>query len=478
MKKRIIYCILFLLLLADLCYSFAQHLSQPLDGDMAWNIVPANEVKTIIENPFGIDVILKNQSYPNPNRFFSHYFMKKYFEATPLFLQKFVNPIDSVYLSCAVEKILIQIFLIILLSFIISGTLNFLKSDFLISAILVTPFFQTEGYQGYMGIIDLSPSYTFFYAWPLAILLLYISPFILMYYHGNKPASQLLIYIVWIPLALVISLSGPLNPGIVLIISLLLFFSNIQKNYIQSNQPNLYGKIKAAVYAIPKQYWFYLLPISIFSIYSLYIGQYNSNNEKIPLIDLYLRLPIGIYNPLTKKLGFPFLLLCIAFNYFIIRNNYKTTEGRKILNILKWIGIFALIYILLLPLGGYRDYRVNVLRYDTIMPITISLIFVFSISTLFLYKNLKLRRKNYYIIIICGVLLFFTINDEQHFDKNMCERMELKEIADAKSSVVPLHNNCTVLSWHKITKPEDSELNAQLLTLWKVTKKKTLYYNK
>jgi hypothetical protein len=477
MKKKIIYCILLFFLLADLCYSFAQHLSQPLDGDMAWNIVPASDVKTILENPFGIGVILKQQSYPNPNRFFSHYAIKKYFESTPLFMQHIVDPIDSVYLSCAIAKILIQLGLIILLASAISGTLNFLKLNFIISAILVTPFFQTEGYQSYMGIIDRSTSYTFFYALPLAFLLLYFSPFILHYYHEKKPALQLLIYIFWIPLALVVSLSGPLNPGIVLIFSLLLVLGTILKNYIQSNQPNIRETIKASIFGIPKLYWFYLLPISIFSIYSLYLGRYNSNNMNIPLNELYSKLPEGIFNPLTKKLGFPILLLSIALNYIIIRTNYKTVEAKKTLSIFKWIGIFTLLYILLLPLGGYRDYRPNVIRYDTIMPITISLIFLFGISSLFLFRHLTSKRKKWYILLVSGVLLFFTINDEQHFDKNTCERRSLKEIANAKSKVVRLQNDCTVLSWQKISKPEDSQLNSQLLTLWKVTKYNKLYYN-
>ena len=85
MNRQIIYCILLLLLLADLGYSFAQHLSQPLDGDMAWNIVPGDDVKPILESPLGTGVILANKSYPNPNRFFCHYFMREYFVTIPLF---------------------------------------------------------------------------------------------------------------------------------------------------------------------------------------------------------------------------------------------------------------------------------------------------------------------------------------------------------------------------------------------------------
>lgn len=477
MKKQIIYSILVLFLLADLGYSFAQHLSQPMDGDMANNIVPGSDVQTVLENPFGIRVITKHQSYLNPNRFFCHYTMKEYFEVIPLFLQKFVQPIDSIYLSCAFIKIIIQLTLIILLSIAITGTFNLLKTDFLISAVLVTPLFQSEGYQSYMGIIDRSTTYTFFYALPCAFLLIYFLPFIIQYYHEKKPVAQLLIYILWIPLALVICLSGPLNPGIVLIFSLLLFSSNINKNYFKSNQQGFFKRIQDSVLRIPKSYWFYLLPISLFSLYSLYIGRYNSTNINIPLSELYSRLPAGIYYPVTKKLGFPVLLLINAINQIIIYKYFKTTEGKKITSIFKWIGIFALVYILLLPLGGFRDYRPNVLRYDTFLPITLSLVFMFGISTLFLFKNLTSIHRKWYVPVICGVLLFFTINDEEHFDKNKCERSALKEISESKGNIVRLQSNCNVLSWGKIIKPEDSQLNSQLLYIWEVTKVRKLYYN-
>jgi hypothetical protein len=69
------------------------------------------------------------------------------------------------------------------------------------------------------------------------------------------------------------------------------------------------------------------------------------------------------------------------------------------------------------------------------------------------------------------------ISDAPDFNNNKCERLALKEIAASKDSIVKLHNDCSVVSWGKILKPEESKLNAQLLTLWKVTKENKLYYN-
>ena len=478
MTRKLIYSIFFLLVLTDLCYSFAQHLSQPLDGDLAWNIVPSNDVKPILESPLGTAVFTRDKPYSDPNRFFCHWTIKTYFENIPLVLQNFVKPIDSVYLSCAIAKIIIQIMLIFLLATAISGSRNILKTDFIISALLVAPLFQTNGYRNYMGIIDSSPTYTFFYALPCALILLYFMPFILQYYHKEKPAAQLLIKILWIPLALVISLSGPLNTGIVLVFALLVFVNIVKNNFMQSNQPEISKRLINSILLVPKGYWFYLLPICIFSLYSLFIGQYNLNNMSISLSELYSILPKGIYYQFTQKLGFPVIFLTLALNTILITHNHKTSEGKKILTIFKWIGLFALLYILLLPLGGYRDYRPNVLRYDTIMPITLSLLFMFGISTLYILKKMTSRQKTWYIPLIVCILLIFTIADKPEFDKNKCERIALKEISESSDKIVELDSDCNVLSWTKILKPEDSELNSQLLTIWRITNDKKLYFNK
>ena len=193
---------------------------------------------------------------------------------------------------------------------------------------------------------------------------------------------------------------------------------------------------------------------------------------------MYSRLPNGIYHQFMRKLGFPVLFTVIALNIIIIRINYNTIEGKKILGIFKWIGIFSLLYILLLPLGGYRAYRANILRYDTIIPITLSLMFIFGISTLFLFKTLPTKHRFWYIPIIVGVLYIFINDNDARFDKNKCERTSLKEIAESKDKIVQLPNDCTVLSWGKIIKPMDSQLNSRLLTIWRVTKNDRLYYNK
>lgn len=480
MTRRLIYFLLLILLLADIGYSFVQHINQPLDGDMAWNLIPANDVKPILESPFGLKAVIKNQTYANPNRFFCHWIYREYLLSTPLILQKFVEPIDSIYLSCAISKIVIQVLLIILLAMAISGTTNMLKIDFMVAAILVTPLFQTNGYRSYMGIIDPSTTYTFFYALPCTLLLLYFLPFILQFYHERKSSTQLFIKFFWIPLAIMVCLSGPLNPGVVLIFSMLVIMTHLINSYIHSDQQGIIRRATSTILMIPKSYWFFLVPVSLLSLYSLFLGRYNSTTiaTHIPLAEMYLKIPEGIYYQFTQKLGFPVLFIILTINTVIINKKFKTTEGKKILNIFKWIGIFSLCYILLLPLGGYRIYRPYILRYDTIMPITLSLMLIFGISTLFLIKSMSKRQKLWYLPIIVGVLFIFTNADEPKFNNNKCERSALKEISESQETVVALQHDCSIVDWRKIDKPEKSELNAQLLTIWGVTKEKRYYYNK
>ena len=69
-------------------------------------------------------------------------------------------------------------------------------------------------------------------------------------------------------------------------------------------------------------------------------------------------------------------------------------------------------------------------------------------------------------------------SDEPNFENNNCEKIALQKISNSNSNVVELNEDCIVLEWGKIIKPESSELNAQLLCKWRITNRKILFYNK
>lgn len=477
MIKKTLGFVLTALLLVDIAYSFLQHYSMPFDGDMAGGIVPAKDVKPVLENPFGIKVFTEHVTYPNPNKFFAHWFFYEYFNKIPLFLQNFTCPINSAYLSCALAKIIFQIMIISLLSFLISGSV--FGFNFLLAAFLITPLFQTNGYRSYMGIIDPATTYTFFYALPTIFILIYFTPlfFQLLYNSGLKQMKYL--KYLWLPLSIICSLSGPLNPGISLIISVLIFTYHVSQNSRKLYVKNGHINVKLSGLNMPVEYYFYLIPICVFSLYSLFLARYNSINDlnnTLSLSDLYLRLPMGIYYLFTQKPGFPVLFLMLIINTLIIRYKFPNHKGKELLNIFKYIGLFALIYILLLPLGGYRNYRFYILRYDVIIPITLSLMFIYAKTTMFILYNFSKQQNSWYIPLIIIVAFIFTYADKPEFSKNRCERDSILKISVSKESIVKVDNNCTVLSWTIINKPEESALQMKLLKIWRIINEDKLFF--
>jgi len=141
------------------------------------------------------------------------------------------------------------------------------------------------------------------------------------------------------------------------------------------------------------------------------------------------------------------------------------------------MGVFALIYSLLLPLGGFRSYRANIIRYDTIMPVTLGLIFVFGITSFYLIKNISQKYKKIYILSIIILLSIFTNADRLNTQPYKCERGALETLARATENIVVLDCNCPVMDWRIITDYKLSDLNAQLFYYWNITREKKLYYH-
>jgi len=449
----------------------------PLESDMAGIILPEKYMSKTMSDPFGLKAILYNESYPNPNRYFVQYFMSAYFLNMPLILQHWVDPIESVYLSCALIKIILQAGIMVLLAFYIKQFFLNRQNKILLAILLVLPLFQTEGYNRYMGIIDPSITYSLNYALPLCLLLLLIFPFYKNFYIDKKYKlnTGLKIFIVF--LSIIVMFSGPLTPGIILIISFLYYTNRLYHNYKNTIHPLWRQRIIVSFKKIPKDVTLFFIFFSFLSFYSIFLGMHNSlfSQSEIPIVDRYLKIPAGLYYLVSQKIGYPLFLAMIGINLFIIKKNLNNEFGRKIINFSKWVGVFSLLYILLLPLGGYRDYRPNIIRYDTIMPVTICLMLLYGISTYHLINSIKKFRLIYILVILAFSFVFINAN-ESHFDNNLCEIQALRKIAESPKNIVQLDCDCTVMGWDKITCYKDSELNAELLQIWHITKSKKLYF--
>ena len=174
--RKIGYVILAILFLSDLAYSFRQHYATPLDGDVVESVLPLPEFEKVLESPLGLNAILDQESYPNPNRFFMHWPMKQFLGNMPIFLQNFFDPIQSVYMSIGIAKTSMQLIIIILLASIINGGFKLQSIDFILCCVILSALFQTHGYRVKIGIIDRSITYAFSYALPLIYLLIFYLP--------------------------------------------------------------------------------------------------------------------------------------------------------------------------------------------------------------------------------------------------------------------------------------------------------------
>jgi len=483
--KTILYSALLIFILLALSKSFNQYLVASLDGDIAESVLPYPSVQKTFEDPFGIKTIMNNDKHLGTNRFFSHYFLHKTFRKLPPLLQNFCDPIESVYFSSAIAKIVIQIIILFLLTFIISGKIKVFSIEFLTTAALLIPFFQTNGkYLAHeIGIMDKYVSYCFFYALPLIFLLLYYIPIIFeLLYHKIIKMNGIMI-ILWTIIALIACFSGPLNSPIILITNFILFLSIFYKNWKSSNHTSFYKRTFCAIKTISWRNYLFLVPISFIALYSTFLGTYNEAYSEIQLSlkELYFILPKGILKSFTTT-SYSILLFILISNYIIINIKYKNDiQTQKVFGLYQFLIVFTLIYILLLPFGGYRPYRSFILRYDTILPITVLSIITICYTSIFILKQLKTERWNYYLktvypSVFLLLLLFFLIRNKTYIF-NECEKVSLYIIANSEENIVVLENNCAVVGWEPIYNPEDSKHYGELLHLWKITDKPKLYYN-
>lgn len=472
MRKRIILVALSVFILADIGYSFFQFYNTCLDEDIGALCLRYNE---LMKDPFGISVITENAFYGGTNRFFVHWLAKEYFTNVPFFFQHFTTPINSVYLSCACLKIATHIFLLWLLASFISGTKNIFKYNFIIAVVLITPLFQTSGYNMYMGIINKATSYSVFYAFSTGLLLLYYQWF---YFHYRQKEGHGLHFSFHIRLALfaiVLAFNGPLIPGMALIVSLLTFLFFLKES---DDDLPLIQKI-IHVFKTHKAYLLHSTFLCVLCLYSICIGKNNSENfaEPASFLTRYSRIPMGLYYIFTQKPGMWMLLLMLLLNVFFILKLEQNSSSKKIFSVLKWLGLFTLIYILLLPLGGYRGYRPNIIRVDTFLPVILIMVYIFGVTTHYLLLSPAWNYlKAYRVLIIVFLSIFMWADQPLH--ETACERDALQKLSQSSEKIVALDNDCRVMTWMKVYDYHQSELTSEMLYKWGITKEKKLFYLK
>lgn len=476
MIKRHLPKILLFLFLLDVVYSFVQHYETFLDGDMANIVMPSPAYEKVLKDPFGVNVVLKGEMYPGPNRYFAHAGMSAYFKSAPFFFQLFDTPINSIYWACALIKIIIQVGIILLIAAYISEK-KIWNLEFLFAVVLITPLFQTSGYNAYMGVIDRSISYNFFYSLPLGLLLLYFLPF---YKSREKNYKSFSVFenMLFALFTIVLSFNGPLVQAVVLIICPSYLLYTWYQEYQKNTQTSFLERSWISISKIPKQILFSFLFFCLLSLYSIYIGFNNSENltNMLPLLERYQRLPLGLYNMLTQKIGFALFYFMFIVNFVFVTRVKGIAERKYLLYLFRWMLVFSCIYILLLPFGGFRNYRPNIVRYDTFMPILFCMMILYGKTTFFLIRTIDIKYKKIYLGAIAIFSGIMTFADKPIINHNSCEKQALNTIANSNEKIVLVDSTCKVMSWENIKDYRMSETNGRLLNYWRITKEQKYYY--
>ena len=477
-KAKIINISLVLLILFKLVLSFIQQARISLDGDMASIIVPSKSYEKVMQDPFALSVLLKHESYAAPNRSFAHWMMAGYFRTVPFFMQNFTNKIDSIYASVALAKVLMQAFLLYLLASLAGGTRKIRSREFLFPAVLISFLFQTAEFNQYIGVIDRSITYAFFYALPMSFLVLFFQMLFFIEKNGGWKNAGIIRKITLIALPVLISLSGPLNPGVALIVCVLIFCNEFwkTKNSNENVISNVFGRLKQ----IPQSIRITFPILILLSMYSWYIGQFNSENFNfsLPIKERYLRMFDVMPDFFFGNSALPVLILFILLNYIFLRFTPNTKERSDVFQSGKLILIFSLVYLLLLPLGGYRGYRPTILRWDTFVPVYICLYFLAGYTSVVLFKQILPQTRKIQFVWLFSFCVYFFIPDASLYKDNKYERLRLKDLANSQEEMVELKNDCTVMAWVLLRDYRESELNCKLLKYWGVIEKPRFYFQK
>ncbi|WBA40849.1 hypothetical protein [Hymenobacter canadensis] len=478
MKIRLLLWGLILFVLLDLAFTFFQANQLPLEGDMVDIVLPGPMSQRVLQDPFGWTVLTRDSVYVAPNRFFAHAAMGGYFKTVPFALQRLMPPIASVYAACALFGVLVQGLLLYVLAVYTTGSYSLRRWQLWATAALLVPLFQLGGYNDQMGILDRAITYTFFYAFPMTLLLLLLLPFYLAARRGEPLRLSWPRRLALVALMVVLAFNGAIITGVVAVLFLGIGVHWMWRQW-QAGARFGPGQWLERVRQLPG------LPVALLGVflalclYSLYIGQNELEGAEhtMPLWQRYTRIPSGIFW-LTRRPGLPVLLGATLLNGWLIRRWLPVSEESQLVRrVLLGLGLFSVVYVLLLPLGGYREYRPLIIRRDSIMPLLMGLMFLYGLSTLLLLRQLPRPHQRRYLAGVLVVSAFFMLSDQPLLtNNNDCERASLARLAASSEPVVRLGEGCTVAAWWKINDPQYSEYNARLLHYWGITKDKKRYY--
>jgi len=480
-KNTFILLTAFVFFFFDLKHSCLQYSKTPLDGDFANIVLPVSSYQTVLNDPLALRALIQQEKYPATNRFTTHFLMKVYFDNVPFWFQNIYNPIDSLYASITLAKMLIHIGFLFILSLYLATYFGFSFKKLISFSAIISPFLIVNGpYGSNIGFIDFSITYAFFYTLPIIFLMVFYFPIYRYILKKEEFKKPIFYYLFSTPFLLFLVLFGPLNAPLIFIINSFLFLFIIvdswkiqNRNFIKTVFLNFKNTNKTVLY-------FLILGI-ILSLYSIYIGQFNIENDwcTVPLHERFKVLATGIYNTfLSTDIGAFWMIFLIIVNTFLILL-FKPENKKTLVKIYFFLVLFIIVYCFLLPFGGCRSYRPFILRSDTFIPNLVVILFLISLTTYKVINVLKFQQHQIFYIFFFGSFCFYFLKydhlPEYTNDNEKKALYFLGEKSRTTNQDIEVPFNCPIISWSTYNNFDESKSGSLILYKYGITKKVIRY---
>ena len=413
--------LIIVLLFIDSYFSLHHFLNAKLDGDLVSIVAPADDYSHVLMNPLGIGVWVKGAATAAPNRFAAHHLYGLWMNKVPLMFTG--DGPDALYFSAALLKALTHFGWLLLLLYALTRTVQLSWMEKGVALLLCAALFQDSSpFEHFFGVVSPSPTYAFFYGTQLLLTTVLI---LLALSAKRKGVFLWTVAAFGIPF---LALGGPLNAPMI--------------------------GISALVYAIYRKWWpedgkcrfdsqdLVVAYVLAWVAYSFWLGQFNIENRwsSLSLADRYARMGEGLGILMEAWQGpWFFVLPIVGFNLLLMPRTERTAS---VVRLYVAMGIFIVIWLLLLPLGGFRSYRPYVVRSDTLAPITLLLIWMFAHSSL-----LAARRRTLFAVPAVACAAYFACLDWTTDVSNAAERAQFARFIQSKEECTVLPREGTLMHW-------------------------------
>jgi hypothetical protein len=447
--KFLLMTLIILILSFDVARTYRNFENTTLDGDIAKIVAPSSEYQAVLDNPLGIHVWRDGEATAAPNRFAAHYGFGFWMNHVPALLGE--GSVGALYDAVALLKMVTHAGLVVLLVLMIGGGIRASFVERLCVLFIISALFQDSGvFMEYFSVIDPSVTYVYFYATQFLFLIAFG-----LLIASSGPMNYLTALIVGLGAPL-LALGGPLNSpmigvgGLAYLLYRMLLDGHVKMKWDQ--------KTLFVIYAI------------IWAAYSFWLGRFNTEHgwAELGLLDRYARLWQGIEIMTKPWQGAWFFILPVIVSN-VVALLFVGVE-KKYIAIYCALALFVVVWILLLPLGGYRDYRHFIVRRDSLLPVNLVLIYIIAHSTVLLmrkYATLALPA------IVCAV--YFMGVDWVVKPTNKNERVQFTRLITASGPCVALPRDGTLMHWNYESDCQESRWNVVYLKRIGILKRDVLY---